>query len=281
GSCLGPLLYVIYASKLFGIIEKHLPDAHCFADDSQLYLAFKPDSYMEQNKALAAMENCIRDIRSWMRNDRLLLNDDKTEFLIIGTKQQLAKVNISQIKIGDLVVDKSKVVRNLGSWFDERFIMETHINKVCKTAFYHLHNIRRIRKYLSPESAEILVHAFITTRLDYCKSLMFGVPQYELAKLQRVQNAAARLICKLPASSPGANKKFHASHYMKGLHEVVRRDEQAQGFMAPGDEAVSTGFQLIIPSRNNLRNNEETLLVPPPGKSLISSDYCNILFSST
>ncbi|CAB4035957.1 Hypothetical predicted protein, partial [Paramuricea clavata] len=98
-SCLGPLLYVIYASKLFDIIEKHLPDAHCFADDSQPYLAFKPDSYMEQNKALAAMENCIRDIRSWMRNDRLLLNDDKTEFLIIGTKQQLTKVNISQIKI--------------------------------------------------------------------------------------------------------------------------------------------------------------------------------------
>ena len=96
GSCLGPLLYVIYASKLFNIIERHLPDVHCYADDSQLYLSFRPaDGLSSQTDAIQAMERCIEDIRHWMVSDRLLLNDEKTEFLLIGTRQQLGKVDHS------------------------------------------------------------------------------------------------------------------------------------------------------------------------------------------
>ena len=72
--------------------------------------------------------------------------------------------------------------------------MDSHINQVCKTAFYHTHNIRRISKYLSKESLKTLVHAFVTSRLDYCNSLLYGFPKYQISKLQRVQNAAARLI---------------------------------------------------------------------------------------
>ena len=93
GSCLCPFLYVIYASKLFNIVERHLPDAHCYADDSQLYLSYRPaDGLSSQTGAIQAMERCIEDIRHWMVSDRLLLNDEKTEFLLIGTRQQLSKV---------------------------------------------------------------------------------------------------------------------------------------------------------------------------------------------
>ena len=72
--------------------------------------------------------------------------------------------------------------------------MDSHINQVCKTAFYHIHNICRISKYLSQESLKTLVHAFVMSRLDYCNSLLYGLPKYQISKLQRVQNAAARLI---------------------------------------------------------------------------------------
>ena len=67
--------------------------------------------------------------------------------------------------------------------------MTDHINKACNAAFYHLHNLRRIRKYLSRDSLITLVHAFITSRLDYCNCLWFGLPKVQIAKLQRVQNA--------------------------------------------------------------------------------------------
>ena len=55
--------------------------------------------------------------------------------------------------------------------------------------------IRRIRKYLSRRCTETLVHAFITARIDYCNSLVYGIPDYRINKLQRIQNTAARLIC--------------------------------------------------------------------------------------
>ena len=66
GSCLGPSLYIIYPSKLFNITEQHLPDSHCYMDDSQVYLSFWPDELSSRQEAITAMQNCIRDICSWM-----------------------------------------------------------------------------------------------------------------------------------------------------------------------------------------------------------------------
>ena len=93
GSCLGPLLFPIYANKLFSIIKSHLPSAHSYADDTQLYLSFRLLESTSEAVALDAMENCIADVRSWMINDKLMLNDDKTDFLVIGTSKQLSKVS--------------------------------------------------------------------------------------------------------------------------------------------------------------------------------------------
>ena len=149
GSCLGPLLFTIYTRKLFQIVESHLPQVHCYADDTQLYVSFSPSRSADADFAIKFMTDCIRDIRSWMISDNLMLNDDKTEFVIIGTRQQLAKVNISCIRVGSTDVCPVTVARNLGSWFDEQLTMSTHISKLCGVAFYHLHNIKRIRKYLS------------------------------------------------------------------------------------------------------------------------------------
>ena len=90
------------------------------------------------------------------------------------------------------------VARNLGSWFDSHLTMSSHISKLCSAAFYYLCNIRRIRKYLSQETTGTLVHAFITSRVDYCNSLLYGLPNNQLAKIQRVLNASARLVCNAP-----------------------------------------------------------------------------------
>ena len=108
GSSLGPLLFAIYASKLFDIIRTHLPSVHAFADDTQLYLSFKADSSKSQVEALTALQDCISSIRDWMIVDKLKLNDDNTEIIIIGTRAQLEKIDIKNVNIGDTSVAVAK-----------------------------------------------------------------------------------------------------------------------------------------------------------------------------
>ena len=140
------------------------------------------------------MESCIDDIRNWMLNEKLKLNDEKTEFLIIGTSQQLAKVIISSLCVGNSAITPVSSARNLCSWFDAKLTMATHNTRTCNSASDYLYNLRRIRMYLSKENTKTLVHAFISSRIDYCNSLLYGVPEYQINKLQRVQHMCARLI---------------------------------------------------------------------------------------
>ena len=185
------LLFTIYASKLFSIIKSHQPSAHSYADNAQLYLSFRPLESTCEAEALDAMEKCIADVRSRMINDKLMLNDDKTEFLVIGTSKQRSKGSFSSIRVGDVDVISVYSVKNLGSWFDSHMDMATHITKTCGGAFFYLYNIRHIRKYLTRECTEKLIHAFISSRLDYCNSLLYEVPDRHTQKLQRVMNASA------------------------------------------------------------------------------------------
>ena len=122
-----------------------------------------------------------------------MLNDDKTEFMVIGTRQQLSKISIQSIKIGQTEVSTVASACNLGTWFDTHLDMGTRITKICNSAFYYLYDIRHIRKYLSRESTEKLVHAFISSRLDYYNSLLYGIPDYQISKLQRVMNLSAAI----------------------------------------------------------------------------------------
>jgi len=211
GSCLGPLLLTVYTSELFDIVGRLLPSVHSCANDTQLCLAFSPNVQGDDASAVKAICDCIMDLRKWMIRDRLLLNDDKTEFLLLGTKQQLPKVDINSITVGESVVNTKPVVRNLGSWFDSQLSMSTHISKLCSSAFLHPHNISRIRKFLSPMETKSLVHAFFTSGVDYCNSLLYGLPALQLNKVQRVLNTAARLVCCSPRFS-------HITPLMYELH---------------------------------------------------------------
>ena len=127
------------------------------------------------------MELCVQDIRAWLSRDKLFMNDKKTEFLVIGTRQQLKKVTIDCLTIGaQNILVAEKPVKTLGVWLDSKLSMDVHITKTCSAAFYYLYNIRRIRRYLTKESTETLIHAFISSRLDYCNSLFYNIPAYQL-----------------------------------------------------------------------------------------------------
>ena len=89
---MGPILFLINSSTLFNVIEQHLPNAHGYSDDHQIYLSFKPVNLTSQEEALHIIQNCVNDVRKWMLVNKIMINDSKTEFLIIGSKHQLNKI---------------------------------------------------------------------------------------------------------------------------------------------------------------------------------------------
>ena len=98
-----------------------------------------------------------------MYQDNLKINYDKTEFIIIGSRQQLLQINPCSIRIGSTNIKPVSHVRNLGSWFDSNFSMCAHISNSCGAAFYWLHNIKRICRFLRKEKLEMVLHAFVTS----------------------------------------------------------------------------------------------------------------------
>ncbi len=96
-------------------------------------------------------------------------------------------------------------------WFDSNLSFDSHVCSICKTAFFHLKNISKLRPILSMSNAEILIHAFMTSRLDYCNALLGGCSARLINKLQMVQNAATRVLTRTRTYD-------HISPVMSTLH---------------------------------------------------------------
>ena len=118
-----------------------------------------------------------------MLANMLKLNRDKTELLVIGQKH---KVNppIKGIYVAGDYIEAASSARNIGVIFDSHVNLEKRVTNTCKMAFYHLRNIARIKNCLSRDDAEILVHAFISSKLDFCNALLYGLPKSVIDRLQ-------------------------------------------------------------------------------------------------
>ena len=152
---LGPLLFLIYLLPIGKLIRKHGLELHIYADDTQLYLAIKPITQQAVDIGVARLEGCLTDIYTWMSQNKLKLNADKTEVLVLGTPKQQAKISVPSISLnGEIVKILNIPIGNLGSVFDPSMNMAAHVSKAVKSANYHLRNIGRIRKYLTAESTK-------------------------------------------------------------------------------------------------------------------------------
>ena len=188
-----------------------------YADDTQLYLPFNPLDPDSVTSNRLKIEACVTEMKAWMLCNKLKLNDAKSEFLIISSKYQKVNLQCQSICIGDLEVLASRTVRNLGVLFDFNMTMNEFVQKTCQSVYFHLRSISSIRKILSDKTVAMIIHAFVMSRIDYGNSLLLNISSYQLAKLQRAQNSAARMLSK-------TRKRDHITPILEGLHWLPIRE---------------------------------------------------------
>ena len=202
-----------------------------------------------------------------MCNHQLKMNQTKTEFLIISSKQQARKFQAPTINIGDHTITPSSAARNIGVTMDSHATMEAHVNNVCRSAYGQLYNISKLRKFIDRESLEVIIHAFVTTKLDFCNSVLCGIGSSLAAKLQRVQNTAARILT-------GHTRSDHITPVLRSLHwlpiqqrihfKIIITVYKAINLTAP---IYIQDFVQLRQSSRTLRSSDKLLLEVPFSRS--------------
>jgi len=194
GFVLGSVQFISYSEDVVIVFNTH-HHVQCdiFADDKQLS-ASAPVA--EAHEAKKTVEQCVAAIKDWCASHRLKLNDGKTEVIWLGTRprlQHLAGVDLN-LSVGSDIIRPSTVVRDLGVFVDADLTFCEHVRLVTSSCFFQLHHLCQIRKHVNHQVMKQLVHAFVSSRLDYCNSILAGLIKGLISQLQRVLNSAARLV---------------------------------------------------------------------------------------
>ena len=193
GSVLGPLLYSLYTTAIGDIMRHHIVSFHQYADDTQIYCSFKLSDSGDFEQTKLRLQSCVNDIYAWMVHNNLQLNDDKTKILVFHAKHR-PPPPLKSLQVATACVKPSDHARNIGVIFDSNLSLDRQISTIGKSAFYSIRSISTIRKFLSLETAKSLIHAFVTSKLDNCNALLYGLQKYQSQRLQYVLNSAARLV---------------------------------------------------------------------------------------
>lgn len=269
GSVLGPVLFLLYMKPLSDIIAKHYVQHHGYSDDTQMYKSGNVD---QVNEVVQCMTRCILDVRSWMFENRLKLNEEKTEAMIVCSPYISRSLRPPQsLVIDNTAISFSKSVKNLGVTIQSDLSMAANVTNTCRLAYIELRRISSIRHLLTTDSAKTLVCSLILSRLDYANSLLSGCPKTLVQRLQRVQNDAARLVVQVRRSA-------HTTPILRQLHWLPVEDRILYKTLSvcyvslseSGPTYLKELLHWHVPGRD-LRSSSDTKILQIPGPTKVKT----------
>ena len=131
GSCAGPVIFTLYIAALSRVVKSYPVDLHGYADDHKIAINFYAGNNDSETTTKQNLQSCLEDVTAWMSDNKLKMNNSKTEIIVYGTRQQLAKVNIDCIRVGSVEVKCTDSVRDLGVWIEKTLSLDLHVRKKC------------------------------------------------------------------------------------------------------------------------------------------------------
>ena len=170
-------------------MAKHNVSYYIFADDTQLYVECPPTDHADASRQIT---ECVEDLLRWLTENILLLNEDKMEATLFWSSCSVA----STINICGSVAQLQPTIRDIGVVLDTRLDMASQVSSVCRSAYYHLFRIAKIRASLTVVACKTLVHELVRpiSRVDYGNALLNGITDRLLRRLEMIQHSAARII---------------------------------------------------------------------------------------
>ena len=262
GSVLGPILFVLYTQSIASIVQCHSLSHHSFSDDNQLY-ASGPLANLPV--LISSSQACVSELKVWMTQNKLKLNEDKTELIIIASKKICSSISLpTSVSLCGTDIPLSTSVRNLGVTLDQTLSFQIHVANICKACFYEIRRISSIRHLLTEDSTKTLLCAFVLSRLDYCNAILSGCPNYLIYKLQRVQNYAARLVFR-SSKSDHISPLLHSLHWLPVQQRISHKTATLcyKSLDASCPQYLSDLLHLYTPSRQ-LRSSTDSRIFTIP-----------------
>ena len=241
-----------------------------FADDTQMYITVSVATALSN---ISRVEDCLRDLYAWFCCNGLVLNSDKSECILLGTVQRARTLPpFMHINVAGLCVPVSQTIKTLGITFDSHLTFNAHIQSLTKACYFHIRALRHIRSCITLETAKSFAHAIVSSRLDYGNSLLTGISDLNMHKLQRVQTTLARVVLASPYSRKTSAESLRQLHWLPIRQRInFKIATLTYKILNSGEPGYLRNLlSFYVPART-LRSMDSCFLVEPRVTSTIGS----------
>ena len=210
--------FTVYTTPFTSVISKFNVTYHLYAEYTLIYLQFDSRTFDSSSTELGI---CLEAVQSWIGNNKLKVNPDKMEFIVIGDdKIRSSMKSLFPVSFLGNVMEPAESVKNLGVILDADNSMQKHVANLSCTCYYHLRKLRRVCRYLNHETTVKVANDLVSSRLDCCNLLLYHTKKVVTVRLRRIQIALCRTVYKLHKFSH-VTPVLHTLHWLPNYCRIL------------------------------------------------------------